>query len=355
MNARIAVVLVVLLVVMGGGALLIREQGAAQKPAAAGTLGQPLLKGLKAADVAAIAIREPRGTLTLKRRADRWTIAERADFPADLEKVRDFVLKAIDLKIGQLEPIGEKDRARLALDAGGTTIEFLDAGDKALARIVAGKKYFKREPDDPAKAAGDGRFVMLPEQAKTVFIVSDPLAQASSATADWIARAGFAIEKVKTLELRAADGSGWRLERADDNADWKLAGAKPDEKLEISKANAAAYSLSNVELADVAAKDLKAQDTGLEKPTTVSALTFDGLSYTLRIGRQQGESYYASLAIAGEPRPEGKDAEERIKRIGERLPRERALGEHVLLIAKSKLEDVLKKRAELLAAKEVKK
>jgi len=38
--------------------------------------------------------------------------------------VREFVLKAIELKVGQSEPIGEKDRARLNLDASGTQIEF---------------------------------------------------------------------------------------------------------------------------------------------------------------------------------------------------------------------------------------
>lgn len=355
MNARIAVVLLVLLAVMGGGALLVREQSAALKPAASGTLGQPLLKGLKAAEVASIAIREPKGTLTLVRKDERWTIAERAGFPAELDRVRDFVIKAIELKIGQVEPVLDKDRARLNLDASGTAIEFLGAEGKPLARLIAGKKYFKREPDDAAKATGDGRFVALPEDAKTVFIISDPLTQASTATADWIARAGFAVEKVKTLEHRSADGGLWKLERADDNADWKLAGAKPDEKLEITKANAAAYSLASVELADIAAKDAKPEDTGLARPTTITALTFDGLNYELRIGKLQGDNYYVSLSVAGEPKPQGKDAEERLKKIGERLPRERSLAEHVLLVGKSKLEDVLRKRAELLAKKEEKK
>lgn len=353
MNARIAIVLVVLLVVLGGGALLVRQQAGSQRPAAAGALGQPLLKGLQAAEIAAIAIRQPKGAITLQRRDERWTIAERDGFPADFDKVRDFVLKAIALKVGQSEPVGEKDRARLQLDASGTAVEFLGADGKPLARLVAGGKYFKSEPENPEKAAGDGRFVALPGEEKQVFVISDPLAQATPKTAEWISRTGFAAEKVKTLEMRAADGGGWKIERAGDNADWKLAGG--GDKLEITKANAAAYSLSLIELADVAPKDLKPEDTGLAKPSTVVATTFDGLSYTLKIGKLEGENYYAALAVAGEAKPEGKDADERLKKIQERLPREKALAAYTLLIPKSKLEDVLRKRADLLAKKDPKK
>ena len=355
MNARIAAALLVLLAALGGGALLVRNEADSQKSPDAGTLGQPLLKGLQASQVASIAIRQPKGAITIARKDERWTIVERDSFPADYDKVRDFVLKAIALKIGQAEPIGDKDRARLLLDAGGTAVDFLGADGKPLARLTAGKKYFKAEPENPEKATGDGRYVALPGDEKRVYVVSDPLTQASTRTADWVSKAGFEVEKVKTLELRAADGDAWKIERAGDNADWKLAGMRGGEKLEIAKANAAGYTFARLELADVAPKDAKPEDTGLAKPTVVTATTFDGLSYTLTLGRLEGDNYYATLAIAGEPRPEGKDAEERLKKINERLPREKALGGHALLIPKSKLEDIVKKRADLLAKKEEKK
>lgn len=355
MNARIAAALLVLLAAIGGGALLVREQADSQKSPEAGILGQPLLKGLQASQVAAIAIRAPKSAITIARKGELWTIAERDGFPADYDKVRDFVLKAIELKIGQAEPIGEKDRARLLLDAGGTAIEFLGADGKPLARLTAGKKYFKTEPDNPGKAIGDGRYVALPGDDKRVYVVADPLAQASTKTADWISKAGFDVEKVKTLELRAADGDAWKIERSGDNADWKLAAARGGEKLEITKANAAGYTFARLELADVAPKDARPEDTGLDKPTVVTATTFDGLSYTLKLGKPEGDNYYATLAISGEPKPEGKDAEERLKKINQRLPREKALGGYTLLIPKSKLEDIVKKRADLLVKKEPKK
>jgi len=353
MNARLAAILVAALLVLGGGALFLQQQGRSQRPAEAGALGQPLLKELKAAAVSTIQIREADATLTLERKDERWIVAERAGFPADLGKVRDFVVQAIELKIGQTEAIGDKDRGRLNLDASGAQVEFKDAQGKSLARFIAGQKFFKREPENPAKAAADGRFVLLPDDPARVVVVANPLALATARSAEWIDRQGLAIERVRALEYRPPGGEGWKIERADDNADWQLAGAKPHEKLEVTKANAAVYVLSRLELADVAAA--KTEDTGLDRAAVITATTFEGLSYTLRVGKQAGEQYYVAIDLAGEPVTEGKDAEDRKRKLAERLPREKALAAYVLLVAKSRLEDVLKPRAELLAKPEAKK
>jgi hypothetical protein len=282
--------------------------------------------------VASIRIVEPKATLTLQRSDQGWVLAERAAFPADLSKVREFVLKAIDLKVGQSEPIGDKDRARLNLDGSGTQVELNGADGKPLGKLVVGRKYFRREVENPDRVPADGRFIMRADNPATVYIVSDPFVQASARSAAWIDRSAFKIEKVKTLELRYPDGSGWRIERSADNADWMLSGMKPGEKLDIGRANAASYSLGLLELADVAPGDAK--DTGLDSPTLINASTLAGLSYAIKVGKAGGESYYVSFTSSGEE------------------PRDKLLARHVLLIPKSKLEDTLKKRAELLDKKE---
>jgi hypothetical protein len=334
LNARFAAILVVLLGVLGGAALLYQHDERSRRPDNVGTLGRTLLKDLQAADIAAIRIVEPKATLTVQRKDDRWVIAERADFPADLAKVREFVLKAIGLKVGQSEPLVEKDRARLNLDASGSRVEFKAGDGKDLAAFTVGRKYFKREVDNPGKAMPDGRFVALPGEAGTAYLVGDPLTQATASTAEWIDRTAFQVEKVKTLEVRYPAGGGWRIERAGDNADWKLAGANPGEKLDISRANAASYSLQLLELADVAPKDVA--DTGLDKPIAVDAITLEGVSYAIKVGKLAGDNYYVSFTSSGNHKAEDKAA------------REKTLSQHVLLIPKSKLEDTLKPRAELL-------
>jgi hypothetical protein len=346
MNARVVLILVVLLVVLGGGALLYQYQERSRRPDNVATLGRSLFKDLKAAEVAAIRIVEPKAALTVQQKNERWVLAERADFPADVGKVRQFVLQALSLKVGQSEPIGEKDRARLNLDDSGTRVEFVGADGKALSRLVVGKKYFKREVDNPQKARADGRFVALPEEPKIAYVVSDPLEQATTRSSEWIDKTSFQVEKVRTLEVRYPDGGGYRIERDGDNADWRLAGARPGERLEATKANSASYSLSLLELADVAPKGAQ-----LESPIAIQATTFDGLSYSIRVGKLQGDNYPVTFSSSGTARKDDKDAE-RLKKLQERLPREKLLADYVLLIPKGKLEDTLKKRDELLEKKD---
>ena len=357
MSARGLAVLVILLVVLGGGALVYQRQQATERPQNAALLGKPVFKDLRAADIAVIKIVEPKGkiaaesTLTVQHKDDGWAIRERQDFPADVGKVREFVVKMIELKIGQSTPVDEKDRARLDLDSSGTQVEFDALDGKPLGKLIVGKKYFKRDVENPDKAPADGRFVALPAEPGTALIVSDPLTQASTRSADWIDRSSFQVEKVKTLEVRFADGSGWKIARSGDNADWTLEGAKPGEKVDTGKANSASYSLSLFELADVAPKD--AQDTGLDKPTVIQASTLDGLSYTIRVGKPEGDNYYVSFGASGSLQDDagGKDDADRIKKLKARLPREKRLSDYVLLIPKSKLDDTLKPRSELLEKK----
>jgi hypothetical protein len=101
-----------------------------------------------------------------------------------------------------------------------------------------------------------------------------------------------------------------------------------------------------LELADVAPKG-----TALEQPVTIQASTLDGLAYTIKVGKLQGENYPVSFSSSGTLRKDDKDAE-RLRKVEERLPREKLLSDYVLLIPRSRLEDTLKKRAELLEKKD---
>ena len=335
MNARVAAILVVLLAVLGGGGAALPAAGGRAPPGNVGALGRTLFKDLQGRRHRRDHDRGTKATLTLKRKDERWVIAERADFPADLSRVREFVLKAIGLKVGQSEPLGEKDRARLQpRRLAAPKVEFLGADGKDPRRLHRRHKYFKREVENPDKAIPDGRFVALPGEAGTAYLVADPLTQASGKTAEWIERTSFQVEKVKTLQVRYPGGEAWRIDRAADNAEWKLAGAKPGEKLDISRANAATYSLSLLELADVAPKGAK--DTGLDKPVLINATTLGNAVYSIKVGKLVKDNYYVSFTASG-VKPDAKDAE-----------RVKLLEQHVLLIPKSKLEDTLKKRAELL-------
>ncbi len=394
MNKGLAAILGLLALVMGVGAIVaLRDQGASTTPATESKLGQPLLPQLKAAEVARIIIREPRATITLEKKNDRWVINERGGFPADLDKVTELVVKAIELKTGQTEGIGEKDRARMQLvaplaatpaasasaDGTATSVVFAGADGKTLAELWLGKKYFKTAPEgDATKAPGDGRFVMLPADQTRVVVVADPLKQATANASDWIAREGVVIENIKSLEVKLPDG-GYRVSRAIMDTPWELDGtanaAKPaasakDGKgsrpasattLDQSRANNASYALAKLDLEDTAAAGT---DTGFDKGSEIIASTYDGLEYRIKVGRLDGTRYLAQVAVQGDPSrpapsaPANEKAEDKDKRekafaeqtktLNARIAREKALGPFTLLIAKPKFDDVLKPREAML-------
>lgn len=390
MNKRFVAVLVALVLILGGAALYVHKREDTAQPAVSAQLGQPLLKDLKASDIATIALRDGKSTLTLVKKDKSWTIAERGGFPADLDKVTELVVKTIELKVGQVEPVGDADRQRLNLvdpgkagqpDSGkagpadpgkagpaglAASLAFKASDGRVLAELLLGKKYFRKEPEgDSVKAIGDGRFVMLPTDNKQVYIVSEPFRTASTASADWIAKDGIAIERVKSLEYKPADGEGYRIARATDGPDWKLERAPAGARLDNTKANSAAYSLAKLEIEDAAASD---KDTGLDKPSVLKVSTFDGVSYTLHIGSIDKDRYPVTVEIEGTPKrefeqrkdekPEAKAAREKsfaeeLKRLEERVARDQALQGQVLLVAKAKLADLLKKKSELLEQKKV--
>ena len=134
MNARIVAILVVLLVDPRRRGAALPAPGSAPPPRQRrDALGRPLFKDLKAADIASIRIVEPKATLTLRAqgRALGHRRARRTFRPISA-RCASSCCKALGLKVGQSEPIGEKDRARLNLDDSGTQVEFGGADGKPL-------------------------------------------------------------------------------------------------------------------------------------------------------------------------------------------------------------------------------
>ena len=78
-------------------------------------VGQRLLEGFKVDEVAEIAIAGPKETVTLVRGDAGWTVKERGGFPADVDPIRDLLLKLQELKVVQAEGISDAVKPRLQL------------------------------------------------------------------------------------------------------------------------------------------------------------------------------------------------------------------------------------------------
>jgi len=331
--------------------------------------GQKAISNLRIADVSEIAIKDASGELHLQRGPSGWTVRERADFPADTDRVAAMLVALAETKVVQSEPLAESQRARLELvepkdkaAGAGTLIELKDAKGGTLGRLLLGKKIMK--PSAMAsmgrpEADASGRYVIAGDDAKTVLALGDPLLQVEAKAQDWLVKDLLRAEGSKTI----TSSKGWTVTRNTEGMDWKLAGS--NQAPDLQKATDLSSSFGWVNLVDVVADPAKA-DTGLDHPVKIQAQTFDGLKYTLDIGKPVDSNYYLRIGVAGEPtknRPavkgekaddkakNDKSFEERRKKLVEKVDHEKKLAAWTYLVSKTTVDPLLRDRAQLLPEK----
>jgi Domain of unknown function (DUF4340) len=335
--------------------------------------GQKAVAGLKINDVAEIVIRDPSGELHLERAQAGWSVRERAEFAADTDRVAGLLVKLAEARVVQSEPLIESQRARLDLvepgdksSGAGTSVELKDAKGGSLGRLLLGKKIMK----SPAMASlgrpeadATGRYLVAGGDEKTVLAVGDPLNEAEAKAQDWLVKDLLRVEGAKTISSSKDGKLRWTVTRNTESANWNLAGTR--DKPDLQKATDLASSLGWVNLVDVVADPVRT-DTGLDHAIVIKAETFDGLKYTLSVGKQSGTNYYVRVAVAGEPAKTRKPAknekaedkmkndkafDEARKKLVEKVEREKKLESWTYLVAKTSLDPLLRDRQQLMPEK----
>jgi hypothetical protein len=353
MTRKHFIILLLLVLVIGGvGVTMFKQDTEAWKGPDA-RLGQKALPNLQVSDIAHIHIKYKKEELNLVNDNGTWGIKERSGFPADPALISELTFKARDWKIVQSEPISEAQRPRLDLAApdaaenAATLLELRGKDGKPLASLLLGKKHLGKPPLQVKgfdKGQPDGRYVIVGTDPKTVLVVADPMNNVEPKPEKWIAKEFARVDKVKRLAVEGPDPSiTYTLTRENERGDYVLAGLKPGEKTDVSAAITATNALYQLAFVDVT--NLKPEQ--LDKGVKVTAETFDGLTYAMRIMPVSGDDahMYLSIALTGEPvktervpfkdeTPEDKakrdkEHEEAFKRLVAQVAREKTLDKWV--------------------------
>jgi hypothetical protein len=374
MKGKQLALILVLLVALGAVALFLRNRNSASwRETATASNGKVLDFQLN--DVVQVTIKENGAELSLVKKDDTWKVKERADYPADFEKVSALIRKLWELKPVQDVKVGPSQLSRLQLSepaAGsnnGTLLDLKGTGDKRLAALLLGKKNLKN-PDQPAGEGGgvpSGRYVMGEDGSNRVFLVSDTFDEIQTKPEQWLSHDFVKAENAKSIAIvGTAPGMNWKIVRDAAASPWRFAEAKPGEELDTAKGSAIASIFTYAGFADVLAPDAALTETGLDKPSTVRIETFDNLVYEVRIGKLMGENYPVLVSVKGElakertpaadEKPEDKDKldlefQKKQKQLTDKLATEQKLPARPYLIMKSTIDQVLKDRASLIAEK----
>ena len=368
MSRKQFIAILVVLLALGGAAAWVKWSDDTQWKQTNERVGKPLVSNIKVANVAEVRISGTAGVTTLKQVADGWNVAERSDFPADVERIRDLILKIIDLRVAQAEALAPATRARYGLaepkapdtpDAA-TIVELRSKDGKALARLQLGRVIKKsveqqtQQGQTVTREVPSGRFVVGAE-TDTVVTVNDPLAQADADPKSWLIKEIVRVERPVGMTSTQGGKPRWAFARENDTVLWKFAGSS--EALDQQKAQDIANVLYSVNLVDVA-DPAKVSMGPNDKPIMVKMKTMDGYTYEVQLGEKTDKDLYPfkfSVALE-EPKPrvapkgesaedkakEDKAYEERVKSIKDKFARENKLAAWTYLVSKTVAEPILR-------------
>ena len=370
MKGKQIAILLVLLVIIGGVAFFLQKRNQSEWTESA-TRSEAKILDFPINDVTRVVIQAPNGQVQLAKKNDVWVVEEKADYPANFERVSGLIRQLWELHPVQELKVGPSQFSRFELtepgqgDNAGTVIELKDKGDKTLARIVAGKRDMQKGEGPRQFPMPAGRYVLAPQTGK-VSLVSQML-ETDVKPESWLKRDFVKIDNPSSIVVAGQTGpKHWTLTRTDAKAEWKLTDAKPNEELDKASTGSLATVLASPSFADVLPPDAKPDEHGLDKPETLTIQTFNGFSYTLKIGKAEGSNYPVRVSVTGnlarertpapDEKPEDKTKKDeefktQSKKLEEKAASEKELEKRIYLIPKSTLDPFLKDRAELMAKK----
>ncbi len=381
MGTKTLIRLLLALAIIGGVAAIIQfaGPGGSVSEVASSTSKKKVFSDFPINEVAKIVITEKEGSLTLSKGKSSWEVSERAGYPANAEPVIGLLRKLWDLNIVQPITIGRAQYGRLKLiapaEAGtpeeaATILSFQNGEGKEIASLWLGKVFARSEgrpdPFGGGMAKTDaGRYVKKGDSS-SVYLVGETFSDVKIEAPEWIDKTFFRVEKIKSIEIVSeAKADDWKLERADENGDFTLAGATETEKLDQAKVSSMKSAFSNPQVEDVftgdAAKEAKVGQT------TFKIATFDGFAYEIAVGGKNDLNELPMTVKVSATLPEKRKAgeeesdedkkkldtefEEMVSGLKKKLEQEQKLAGHIFKVRSYLIDSITKKRSELMAEK----
>ena len=335
-------------------------------------VGKEPLAELPISKITAIVIADETSTLTLRRAEEQWVVVNRKGYPADPDRIENFVKSFTEMKALRELSAGAEQLDRIGLKQG-TRVTLQDDKGNAIHTLTLGKELNAPGSDNQQSAMGRGgfpdrRFVMVDGERSSITVVDQTFSNATTGPADWLDKTFFQIEKPNAIEViyNGTDSTNsWKLAKASDIADWKLAGELPEGK-ELDTAQAPTSALSNPAFNDLAND---AEKVALDKNATqIKINTSEGFEYVLKVGDStDGSDKIVSVAITAnfpEKRtPAENESDEDKKKLDEewaaaqktlqdKLANEQKFTQHAYRVSSYTVDAILKKRSELIKDEE---
>lgn len=290
-----------------GAAVAEYQRAVATATAAAGAL---LLPGFmdRVNDVAVIRVERGAKTMNLRLKDGRWTVAEKAGYPARFEAVKTALVALGRLKTIEAKTAKAARYPKLWLEDPGpaeaksTRLTMLDAGGATLAAIIVGKTR-----DGAAGVGRAGVYVRRPDEARAWLADGDPKLPADAV--DWLDREliDLARDRIASARLEPPDGGTVEIARADaGQRDFTLAGVPEGQKIKSAgSVNAVAWTLERLRFDDVTSAN-EVDFTAAAASATFTS--FDGLTVQVTLAIKDDATWVRLEAgAADDAKPEARE------------------------------------------------
>lgn len=374
MNQKQLTLLIVLGLVIGGLGLLVSKKRSASWNQTQGGVGEKILGDFPINDVTQVRIKQTNAELNLVK-GEIWTVKERWGYPANFSEVAGLIRKLADLKAVSPVTVGASQLGRLDLlppegentANAGTLLELLDKDTKPVKSLLLGKQQMRGGgSDDFGGGYPVGRYLMVPGNVKSVSVVSETFSDVSTRPESWLNKDWFKVEKLKSISVTSASATNnWKLVRETETGSWSLVDKTDEENVDTGKLSSASYALSSPSFNDVLDPAADAETTGMNDARVATLETFEGFTYTVKVGRVGADDNYpVSVAVAGsfarqrevpaDEKPEDKDRldkefNDKLAKLDEKLKKEQSYGKWVYRVSKWTIDALLKDRGEFLS------
>lgn len=311
-------------------------------------LGRPVFSTIDLSRVSEINIeKETEEQIVLRSTEKGWVVDNLYQYPADITRIREAVLKINQLKVGDIS-----DSSRLGNVPGRVTLK--DESGTALAEIVLGTKRMAPFDASTAMYGGgarfDGRYISADDDP-AVILVSDALEAFDADATHWI--------ETKLSSVSAADVTAVTITRDGDTlalskteGAWSLAGLSNDEELDTHSFNAVESALSYLNLTSVVDPQLTPEALGLTTGVLYRAELNSGEYYVAAIGNkiETGTDRYFKIEAGFTPASTNETANAAIQQKVDAYNTD--FGSRVFTISSYNAEKMTKSRADFLKAVE---
>lgn len=306
-------------------------------------------------------------TVTLVKTNNVWSVANRANYPADFQKIAGFIREVAELKPLSKETIGESQLSRVELlapsasEGAGTDVRFNGADGSEVAAVRLGKEVELQSGSNTPSMGPSERFVKRLSGKEQIFKVGAALDSVDTDPSAWLNKDFFSVKKIRSVAVSEPGNEerDWRLSRGVEGGDWSLDSTPEGKILDTTKTTSFNSLLGFPSFTDVST------DTSLmENPTSLKITTFDDFTYDIQVGAKTDDNKYPITVDVSAEIPQEREApedeteeakaeadqafEDEKAELEEKLAQEKALSGHIYLVNTWAIENALKDVSDLV-------